>query len=347
MSTAAGFAGFAGFDPGSISQGGTPLVQISDTPQGATAADKPRKPANPATPSLTVAVDPAGAARWLVDLLAVIGSQQVSKKWQCPVHATTGDHSTSLALGVRILGDGAWLHCHAGCDFRDILRALHLSGRELIAPPAVTAADHARAWRLQFNFPAPKAACKGSLADQGYRFNAEHPYGWPETVAWKMRYRHRSGAKQIRWESLNPSGERVPGLLGRTQHDLPLYEMGEVRRAVAAGETVFLVESESSVDALMKVGFYATCWPGGAGDPPLEQLAAELGGHGDGVVLVPDVDDAGLSCARRIRAALPGCRVLLGDPGEDARDVLARVGAAGLVEAVGERRWWARVAWPA
>lgn len=292
---------------------------------------------------------PPDPARWLAALLDEIGSGKVAKKWQCPVHGTAGDHSASLAVGARTNegAEGAWIHCHAGCEPTEILRALRLSWRDLTHPPLLTPADHARAWGLAFNFPPVKVGARGSLGEQGYRFESEHAYGWPTTVAWKMRYRHPSGSKEIRWESRNPRGERVLGLLGRPQADLPLYQLGQVRHAVAAGETVFLVESESSVDALMKVGFYATCWPGGAGDPPLGQLAAELGGHGDGVVLVPDVDDAGLSCARRVRAALPACRVLLGDPGEDARDVLAAVGAAGLVEVVGERLWWARVPWPA
>jgi DNA primase len=94
---------------------------------------------------------------------------------------------------------------------------------------------------------------------------------------------------------------------------------------VAADEIVLLVESESSADALMRAGWYATTWPGGAADPPVDQIRNMLGRH-DRAVLIPDHDDAGLACRDRIvgSGAIP--RVLLGERGEDARDLHKRLG---------------------
>src|SRR5690606_11317112 len=124
--------------------------------------------------------------------------------------------------------------------------------------------------RLVRKFPPPKAG--GSPAERGFRFEAEHPYGDPKPIAWKIRMRHpSSGAKEILWESLNPSGERVPGLLGRRQVDLPLYRIADVRKAKFLDEPIVICESESSVDALNRAGIYATCWPGGAGDVPVSR----------------------------------------------------------------------------
>ena len=47
-----------------------------------------------------------------------------------------------------------------------------------------------------------------------------------------------------------------------------------MRIVAATGDTLHLVESESSVDALNSGGHYATTWAGGATTPPLAKLAA-------------------------------------------------------------------------
>lgn len=286
-------------------------------------------------------------SQWLREVLALAGSQHVRGKFQCPVHGLDGAHTPSLAVGDRRDGAGAWVHCHAGCEPREVLHALRLTRPDLATLPARTPAEHVRAWRLALPFPPPKLAASGSLGERGFRFEREHPYAvWadPTTpVAWKERYRHVSGLKEIRWESRNPRGERVPGLLGRSQSDLLLYRYADWRVGAAAGEAIHLVESESSVDALMRAGLYATCWAGGAGDPPEAQLRYLLGPLDDQVVVVPDRDAAGVECARRLHAWLPAARLLLGAPGEDARDLLGRLGPGGFGE---PRSWWSRVDWP-
>lgn len=277
----------------------------------------------PATPALPHSRDDRTPTQWVTELLAALGSTRTGKKFQCPAHGLNGDHSVSLS--VRTADDGsARLHCFAGCGWRDILRALRLTPAALSVAPPTPPARHAAAFLHGVTFPPPKDGTTGSLRERGYRLEAFHEYGDPTPWAWKERHRHPSGAKEIRWESLNPHGERVPGLLGRREADMPLYHVRDIRMAVAADELVLLVESESSVDALVKAGWYATCWAGGAGSCPVEQLRADLGAAR--VVLIPDFDDAGLSCADRITKALPGARVFLGDPGEDARDMLQRVG---------------------
>ena len=83
-----------------------------------------------------------------------------------------------------------------------------------------------------------------------------------------------------------------------------------------------LCESESSCDALH--GLYATTWAGGAASPPLETLRRVLGDVD--VVIVPDHDNAGLACLKRLTETLPHARALLGRPGEDAKDLYLRLG---------------------
>jgi hypothetical protein len=264
------------------------------------------------------------ALAWLEGLLTVLGAVRQGRKWQCPSHGLRGEHSVSLSLKADESGR-VLMFCHAGCAWTDVLRALYLTGDALRNAPPATPQQHAAAFLPGVRFPPPKSGGGGSLADRGYRFEAAHPYGEPEPFAWKHRHRHPSGAKEITWESLNPKGERVPGLLGRKETELGMYQARQVRMAMAMDEVIVLCESESSVDAMTKAGVYATCWPGGAGTAPTEQMTALFNGYGR-VVLIPDYDDAGLDVAERICKVLP-VRVVLGDPGEDARDLLKRLGS--------------------
>lgn len=261
---------------------------------------------------------------WLEGLLGAMGAVRHGRKWQCPSHGLAGEHSVSLALRT---GDNGCivLFCHGGCDWRDILRALHLPADALRMVPTVGPAEYAHAFLRGVAFPPPRT----DHGDGGAGWIAvsidEHPYGDPTAWAWKLRERNAAGVKRMYWQSLNPKGERVPGLLGRSESAMPLYRIREVRMAVAMEETVVLVESESSVDALGKAGVYATTWAGGAASAPLARLRSDLSAAA--VLLVPDHDEAGLACAEQIIRALPDARVQLGDPGQDARDVLAIAGA--------------------
>lgn len=261
---------------------------------------------------------------WFEALLTAVGSARIGKKWQCPVHATSGEHSVSLRLYQGRDDGRLMIFCHAGCDFRDIVRALRLPYDALNTAPPTPPERHARLYLRGLRFPPPRKA--GALSERGLRFECEHPYGAPTAIAWKLRYRHPvTGEKEVRWESLNGDGQRVPGLLGRREAELPLYRQRAALMAIGADEPVTLVESESSVDALERAGIYATTWAGGAGSPPLERLADMLGGYPN-LVIVPDNDSAGLKCLGRIRTVLPIARVVTGASGEDARDLLRRLG---------------------
>jgi hypothetical protein len=180
---------------------------------------------------------------------------------------------------------------------------------------------------------------------EGMRLEAVHPYGAHRLV----RYRHRvTGRKDLRWEHRASDGSWQSGLRGTRLEALPLYREADISLGLAAGEPVALVESESSVDALLGAGIYATTWAGGASSPQLERLFDVLGGGN--VVLIPDHDDAGLTCADRIerRFRSRGTEVAVvvpRTPGEDAQDLLQRLGPVEmkrLLEELGRpdgRRW--------
>lgn len=271
--------------------------------------------------------------QWVHELLRALGSKQIGKKWQCPAHGLVGEHSPSLTTSaVSDADDGrVLLYCHAGCTWQDILRALHLPATMLRVAPPTPPEKHARAYLPGVAFPPPKATEGGSPEQRGFRFESEHAYG---DDVWLVRLRSKSGAKEVTWESRNPHGERVPGLLGRRTKDLPLYCEREIRMAMATEEPVLLVESESSADALRKAGWYATTWAGGAGSPPLQQLKRVLSvENADGVVdtyphlvVIPDYDAPGIECLHKLNDAGLLVHLLHGEAGEDAKDLLLRVG---------------------
>jgi hypothetical protein len=237
----------------------------------------------------------------------------------------------ALAVGTRSDGTGAWVYCHAGCTAEQVLRALHLTRAHLRQAPPVTPQHHVEARRVKIGFPPPKAG-SGSPRELGYRHEAFHYYGRSFR---KERLRHPvTGAKTMQWEARNARGEWVPGLLGTREVDLPLYRERDVVKGIAMGETVLLVESESSVDALR--GWYATTWAGGASSAPLSRIAQVLGEH-DRVVVIADADSAGRRCAAQLRNALPLARIVQPDiDGEDARDLHARLGPRDFTQAITE-----------
>ena len=263
------------------------------------------------------------AYAWLQGLLDVAGSQpHGGRVRQCPAHQ---DAKPSLSVGVgrdgRVL-----LHCFGGCTTADVLAALHCAPARLFTAPPVAPATYAHMTRLAVTFP-PVEIRRGHPADRGYRLEAVHDYG----PALLERWRSRSGDKELIWLTRRPDGGAIPGLVGITLADLPLYREIEVWSAMAVGDPVLLVESESSVDAL--TGWTATTWAGGADAVNVARVASVLGAY-DRTIAIPDHDPAGLRWLRRLQAVGVPLRVLLPEPGEDARDHHQRLGEVAFMGAV-------------
>lgn len=276
---------------------------------------------------------------WLVRLLLAMGSgrrgsddptMSRSSVWQCPGHIDAGP---SLAVSVSRDGERAILHCYAGCAPTAVLAAIRMPMRYLRQPPSICPERFAQRVARAVEFPPVRDDVRGGPG-RNMRLEAEHAYGSP-AVAWLMRYRHPvTGAKSCSWESLNHRGERVLGLCGRDVTALPLYLEREAVAAVALGEPVVVVESESSADALVRAGVLAVTWAGGAGSPEVDALRRVLGAH-ERVLVMADADEPGRRCAARIAAALPLARVHHPEvEGNDARDVLSVLGRAHFREVI-------------
>ncbi len=99
------------------------------------------------------------------------------------------------------------------------------------------------------------------------------------------------------------SGKRGRGAM--TGVRLTLYRLPEVLAAVAAGNTVWIVEGERDADRLATIGTVATTSPGGAGKWGLVPDAADML-HGADVIVVADRDQAGRDHARDVARSLVG-----------------------------------------
>ena len=273
--------------------------------------------------------------QWFVGVLDAVGSQPLGKTpRQCPAHR---DAAPSLSLHE---GKDATvvMRCHAGCTWRDVLKALRCNGSFLYAPPVIDPHDWAARFCAHLDFPdLETGGGSGHPGARGYRLEMVHHYRNGAGHWFLERWRHPvTGTKDLRWFTETDQG-RVPGLLGLGMHELPLYNEVEVRAALTMGEPVLLVESESSVDALK--GWAATTWAGGAASVPVWRVVEVLG-DGTGVVCVPDVDEAGLRCAEGLKGTLPNMGVVAGRIGEDAKDLYQRVGREVFAVRVKEAMTW-------
>ncbi len=81
------------------------------------------------------------------------------------------------------------------------------------------------------------------------------------------------------------------------------YHLPELIKAVAFGQTIFVVEGEAKVEALREIGLTGTCCAGGAGKWQTD-FSERL--RGADVVLLPDNDDAGWKHMNEVGLSLIG-----------------------------------------
>ncbi len=125
-----------------------------------------------------------------------------------------------------------------------------------------------------------------------------------------------------RWVAGMGDCERVP------------YRLPELRQAIEAGETVFLVEGEAKADRLATWGFAATAIAFGS-----KGWRADYAQHFTGakVAILPDNDEPGRDFARKVFADLKACAspCVVELPGlPEAGDVIDWQGSAGDLEAL-------------
>ena len=197
--------------------------------------------------------------------------KQSGDEWigYCPVHEADGKgHKPSLTLKA---GDTVpvVVNCHAGCDGREILKALGMNGT-------------ARA-KASIVATYPYQDESGAVVREKLRY---------EPKDFRIRHRDASGA----WVYKAGPGPAV------------LYRLPEVTTAIAEGRTIFVCEGEKDCDRLAKSELVATTNIEGAAQPQQrakwrKEYTEQLAGAAL-VILLPDNDGPGRAHMETIAAHL-------------------------------------------
>jgi len=220
----------------------------------------------------------------------------------CPAHR---DEKPSLSITEKP-DSKILLHCHAGCETKDVLAALGLTFADLApetsskAPEAVYDYCHA----------------DGNLVHQTVRF--------PDK---QFRQRRPDGSGGWIWnlKGIKPQLYRYPELI-----------------AAEATATVFIVEGEKDVDSLRALGMVATCNPMGAGKWAIVAEDAVKVLTGRSAVVIADKDEPGRKHAQDVAVSLHGHAAtvkvveLPGDNVKDASDFIAAGGTTADLLAIAE-----------
>lgn len=193
------------------------------------------------------------------------GAKKCGSGWSapCPGHE---DRRASLSIGEG--SDGrVLLHCFAGCETEDIVKAAGLTMGDL--------------------FPEKERDGRREVARYTYHDEAGR----------ELYHVRRYAPKDFR--PFRP-GAAFPGIEGVRR---VLFRLPETLEAVKAGRTVYLVEGEKDVLSLVALGLDATTAPSGASSWRPE-FAESLAGAD--VVILPDRNKAGTGYAEDAARSLRG-----------------------------------------
>lgn len=205
------------------------------------------------------------------------GAKQTPNGWQakCPAHE---DKVASLSISVQD-GGKILLHCHAGCELKDILHAVDLKMQALFprGDQHRASAGSGRAIVATYDYTDER----GKLAYQVVRFQPK-------------------GFSQRRRETMAQGSKWVWNLKGVTRY---LFRLPQLKAAIAQGQTIYIVEGEKDALTLETLGLVATCNAGGAGKW-LKSYSQQLAGAD--VVILPDNDLPGKGHAELVAISLDG-----------------------------------------
>lgn len=198
--------------------------------------------------------------------LSAHGSSCRRDMWVCPSH---DDHDPSLRVTQK--NDRVLLVCHT-CSAEEIVGALGLSMSDL------------------FDKVDPRP-----VADYFYR-DAN------DTVLFKKtRIEPGLDGKPKTFRIYHPDGDNWEE--GKGDVKPVLYRLPELKKAIADGEIVYVVEGEKDVDTLAAQGIAGTCNYEGAGKWLDEYSSHFSDAH---VIVIADRDEPGYQHAKRVRDSLHG-----------------------------------------
>ena len=190
---------------------------------------------------------------------------------RCPAH---DDRKSSLSISHNPIEDKIALHCHAGCNTRDILTEVGLTMRDLM--PGDKAEDKPlQPWQVDL-----VAEYRYTDASGNYLYS-------------KLRYPN----KKIRYARIT-DGKYTAGKGGV---DGELYNIRRMQDAINAGRTIFFVEGEKDVETMKEIGLTAVT-AGGTGDWKSSFAKYFIGAHD--VVIIEDNDKPGRELSEKVKRDL-------------------------------------------
>ncbi|MBH0780343.1 toprim domain-containing protein [Nocardia bovistercoris] len=261
-------------------------------------------------------------------------------KYCCPIHEGDGGHHTP-SLSVKYLADAkrTKVRCQAGCDDELVLEAIGLTVRDLYDTPIQrgtgrarplarpTVRQESRSDRALRAAGIPAKKPKRELGEQLSPWKATDTYTYVRadgTVAGEVIRKEAEfeggrdkAFSQRAWNPAHNGWEH-------TGFDKIPFRAPEVRNAIEAGRTIYLVEGEKDAINAANAGLVATTNAGGASAWSPEHAEHLRGART--VVIVADVDAPGYHRADRVMATLDGLvervRVVRAAEGKDLTDHL-------------------------
>jgi len=186
----------------------------------------------------------------------------------CPIH---NDKTASLTISEdkgKLL-----LHCHAGCDTKDILEEVGLSFNDIgsYKPPQ---------WKERLEY--------------GQGKHIEAVYDYCAATGQYLYSKVRFEGKEIRYVTIDRKNDTYEYY--KKKDYSVLYNLPALIRAVKDGYPVYIVEGEKDADTLKKIGYVAVT-AGGVNDWKKEYASYFTGAK---VVILPDNDKSGLDLKDRI-----------------------------------------------
>lgn len=195
-------------------------------------------------------------------------NNNTSYQCKCPVHK---DSKASLTVSEK---DGKLLlHCHAGCDAKDILGAVGLTFKDLRGYETPK-------WRERLEY--------------GQKKRIEAVYDYRAADGKYLYSKVRFEGKDIRYITVDKENDRYTYC--KPKNLTTLYRLPELLQAVRGGYPVYIVEGEKDAETLRKLGYTATT-AGGVNEWRKEYAAYFIGAK---VVILPDNDKPGLALKDQI-----------------------------------------------
>lgn len=262
-------------------------------------------------------------------------------KYCCPVHESDGGHHNP-SLSVKYLADAkrTKVVCQVGCDDEQVLDAIGLKIADLYDTPIQRGTG--RSLPVQRPSVRPESRSDRALraadipAKKAKRNLGQQLSPWKPTTTYTYVRADGTVAGEVIRKEADFEGGRdkafsqrawSPARNGWEHHgfDKIPFQLPQVREAIEAGKTIYLVEGEKDALSAAGAGLVATTNAGGASAWTAEH-AEHLRGAST-VVIVADVDAPGYHRADRVMDTLSGLvgrvRVVQAATGKDLTDHLA------------------------